>query len=481
MKPAIRRPYPRTRILVSVLFVLFQASSPVLANPRGPVVVHGQAGFSSPAPGTFQVTNTPGAIINWQGFSIDAGELTRFVQQSPQSAVLNRVVGSDLSQLMGTLGSNGRVFLVNPHGMVFGSGAVIDTAGFVASTLDITDADFLAGRLRFDGDASSGGIVNQGTITAGGGDVLLIAPNIENSGLIQTRGGTLLLAAGRSVTITSLDAKGVLFEVQAPSDKAVNLGRLIADGGAVEVFAGTIRHGGEIRADSVGVDPAGNVVLRAQGDVTLEPGSVVSAAGGAGGRVVVESLHGDTVVSGRVSATGVEGSGGAVEVLGDRVFLRSGASVDVSGADGGGAALIGGDFQGGNPEVRNARSTIVVNDVTIHADAGTAGDGGRVIVWSDGATRFYGTVSARGGAGGGDGGFVEVSGKRNLDFNGYVNLTAASGRAGTLLLDPEEMLVSDGATAEAATGETRTGRPGRNGRTLGGCSHGRPCSRDRHR
>ena len=80
-----------------------------------------------------------------------AGEHTRFLQQSASSAVLNRVVGTDASSILGTLSSNGRVFLVNPHGIVFGAGARIDTAGFIASTLNITDSDFLQGKLKFEG------------------------------------------------------------------------------------------------------------------------------------------------------------------------------------------------------------------------------------------------------------------------------------------------------------------------------------------
>src|SRR5690606_14902950 len=97
----------------------------------------------------------PNAIINWQSFSIGANEITRFIQQSQASAVLNRVTGGggaiDPSVILGALQSNGRVFLINPSGITFGAGAQIDVAGLVASTLDISNADFLANRLRFQG------------------------------------------------------------------------------------------------------------------------------------------------------------------------------------------------------------------------------------------------------------------------------------------------------------------------------------------
>ena len=103
------------------------------ANPTGAAVVHGQASFAHPAAGMLNIANSPGAIINWQGFSIDRGELTRFVQQSNTSAVLNRVTGGDPSAILGQLVSNGKVFLINPNGIAFGANARVDTAGLVAS------------------------------------------------------------------------------------------------------------------------------------------------------------------------------------------------------------------------------------------------------------------------------------------------------------------------------------------------------------
>ena len=439
-------------LLFGTLSVLFALPDRVgLANPTGPEVVHGQAHFSRPDPAALHITSTPSAIINWKGFSIGSKELTRFIQQSRDSAVLNRVVGADPSQILGRLISNGKVFLVNPHGMVFGDQAVIDTAGFVASTLNITDADFLAGRMHFSGDADSGGIVNNGYITAGkNGNVYLIAPEIENSGIIHTDGGSLLLAAGRSVTITSLDAKGVHFEVQAPNDRAVNLGKLIADNGAAAMFAGTLRHEGEIRADSVRVDAEGNVVLSARGDITLGGESRTTANVPAGGSIVVESGTGDTLVSGEVAARGNDTDGGRIHLLGERVGLLGEATVDASGETGGGEVLVGGDFKG-QGRVKTASATYVGPDAQIRADAVDSGDGGRVIVWADDTTRFYGDVSATGGKESGDGGVAEISGKGHLDFRpDTVDLSTENGANGTLLLDPTDIVL--GASDSNTTG-----------------------------
>ncbi len=102
------------------------------------------------------ITNSPGAIINWRAFSIGSNEITRFIQQSSASSVLNRVVGADPSVILGALQSNGRVFLINPNGILFGAGAQIDVAGLVASTLNLSNGDFAAGRLRFTNTPGAG-------------------------------------------------------------------------------------------------------------------------------------------------------------------------------------------------------------------------------------------------------------------------------------------------------------------------------------
>ena len=134
------------------------------ANPIGASVISGQVFISHPG-NLLSVINTPGSIINWHGFSISASEITRFIQQSASSMVLNRVIGVDPSVILGALQSNGRVILINPNGVLFGAGSMVDIAGLVASTLNLSNADFLAGRLNFTDTPGAGSVVNQGTIT----------------------------------------------------------------------------------------------------------------------------------------------------------------------------------------------------------------------------------------------------------------------------------------------------------------------------
>ncbi len=431
-------------LLALSIEVAFGCAS-ALANPSGAQIAAGSVSIATPSPGTLAISNSPGAIINWQSFSIGAGETTRFIQQSASSTVLNRVVSNNLSQIYGTLQSNGRVFLINPNGIIFGASAVIDTAGFLASTLNISDAEFIANRLRFMAGPEPGPISNHGLIRArGDGSVVLIAPNIENTGIIQAEDGQLILAAGRSVSLTSLDQAGVEFEIQAPSDSVLNLGKLIAERGTVQVFASQLKHSGEIRAGAMTRDGNGDIVLAARDSLVVGAGSITRADGASGGRILLQSGVGTTEIGGEVTARGASGQGGDIRALGRKVNLVGQASLDASGASDGGTILVGGDFQGGNTAVQNASDTFVGSRVSIRADAGQSGDGGKVVIWSDDTTHYFGSISARGGALMGDGGNVEVSGKQNLNYRGGVDVGALNGAVGRLLLDPLILYIRTG-------------------------------------
>lgn len=423
----------------------------VFANPGGATVVHGSAQFATPGANTLEITNSANAIINWQSFGIGQGETTRFIQPSADSAVLNRVTGSNVSGLLGNLSSNGRVFLINPHGIVVGENAVINVAGFVASTLNISDQDFLNGRFDFQGE-NAGALINRGLVTAGpGGEIVFIAPQIENHGVLSVDNGALLLAAGEKVKLTRFDLNGIEFDVQAPDDRVLNLGELIARRGAVGVFAGSIDQQGIVDANAVGVDAAGNIVLQAQNAVTVADGARVSASGADGGDIRIQTLSGDTLVRGDVGAVGSGGKGGSIRILGERVGLFGDAAVDASGMTGG-QVLIGGDYQG-KGEVQTAQQTQLGVNAEIHADAIENGNGGKVIVWADGFTEAYGLVTARGGAVAGNGGFAEISGKDNLVFRGVVDAGATNGDAGTVLFDPQDITITASGPDPIATND----------------------------
>jgi filamentous hemagglutinin family protein len=445
---SLGRSRPARHVLAAAIAAAFGtvAISAWAQLPAGGTAVHGSAAIATDG-GRMTVTNSPNAVLDWQAFSIGARNSVHFAQQSAASQVLNRVVGNDPSAILGSLSSNGGVWLVNPHGVLFGSNARIDVGGLVASTLPVSNEDFLAGRLRFDrGTLPGGQVLNQGEIvTSFGGRVWLMGDSVRNEGLIHSPGGHIVLAAGRSIELVDSGMPNVTVRVTAPDSEAVNLGTLLAPaGGSIDVHGGIVNQRGIVRADSIGTDPAGRVVIRAQGAVQLAAGSATSAdaAGtGQGGRVVVESAEGAALVLGGVSATSGAAAGGRIHLLGRQVGIDGNALVDASGALGAGQVLAGGDYQGTNPAVRNAEAAYLGPAATLRANATAGGDGGKVILWGDGATRVFGTIEARGGPAGGNGGLVETSGRFLAAKPASVDTSAPRGTAGTWLLDPGNITI----------------------------------------
>ncbi|WP_338849728.1 filamentous hemagglutinin N-terminal domain-containing protein [Massilia sp. W12] len=392
------------------------------ANPQNPQVVAGSANINSQG-NVMTIVNSNGTIINWQSFSINPNELTRFVQPGPNSSVLNRVQGQDPSRILGALQSNGKVFLINQNGILFGQNAKVDVHGLVASTLNISDQDFLNGRRKFEGAANAGKIEHHGVInTPSGGQVFLLAPNVSNHGLIQSPQGEVVLAAGHSIQLVDAQNPALQVNISAPENAAINLGQMISQGGRIGIYGALVNQRGVVNADSAVLGENGKVVLKASRDTLLEAGSLTSA-------------------------TSVQGKGGEIQILGRRVAANGNAKVDASGATGGGTILFGGDYQGKNQAVQNAEYAFLGKQSSLRADAASQGDGGRIIVWSDRYTQAYGEISAQGAQGAstlaGTGGFVETSGKQKLDFRAKVNTKGGKGK-GTVLLDPAIIQIAAG-------------------------------------
>ncbi|MDR2462320.1 MAG: filamentous hemagglutinin N-terminal domain-containing protein, partial [Verrucomicrobiales bacterium] len=176
----------------------------VLAAPSGGSVSAGGANVSVSGNTTTINQTTGKAVIDWQSFGIKAHETVNFLQPGAAAAILNRVTGAEASQILGALNANGRVFLVNPNGILFGSGARVDVAGLMASTLNIRNEDFMAGNFQFAQDpaAQLSYVINRGSIkVADNGFAYLVAPGVENSGLIVAKGGHVALASGRQAYV----------------------------------------------------------------------------------------------------------------------------------------------------------------------------------------------------------------------------------------------------------------------------------------
>lgn len=406
------------------------ATNTVFAAPQGGVVAAGAGVISTPDAQTTVINQTTqNMAINWSGFNVGANETVRFIQPNSQSTALNRIFDTNPSAIFGQITANGRVVLLNGNGVLFGAGSKLNVGSLVASTMDISNADFMANRFNLDSAAgSNGAIINQGVINASSGSVVLLGNSVENNGLIVANAGTVTLAAGKSATL-DFDGDGLL---SVAVDKSV-----IENATGV---ANGVLNSGEIHA--------GEVLLTAKAAQNVFDNAVNN--------------------EGLIRAGKIDATGGTIRLLGDTVKVAAGSTLDASGDNGGGTILVGGDYQG-KGSASNSKLTTVENGATLNADAKISGTGGKVIVWSDDVTHFDGAISAKGGAERGNGGLAEVSGKQLLDFgdDSAVQLTAEHGKSGELLLDPANInivlgnslsdLNGDGTKGDFITGDILAG------------------------
>jgi len=280
---------PLVLSLAALFAVPAWAEPPALdALPEGGRVSAGQAVISQAGARMEVVQGSERAILEWNRFDIGAQAQVNFAQPGSQSVALNRVLGPDASQIFGRLTANGQVWLLNPHGILFGPGSRVDVGGLVASSLDTLDSDFLAGRSRFfsprlqagEGQGVRGAIVNQGEIHAtgdgkGGGLIALFAPEVRNEGLISARLGNVALAAGDQITLEA-GADGHLRIAVDPATVHTlieNRHLIQADGGQIilasraanELLSSVVANSGTLQARTL-VEKAGRILLLADMD-----------------------------------------------------------------------------------------------------------------------------------------------------------------------------------------------------------------------
>ena len=317
-------------VLMAGLVLVSGATS--RANPTGGVVTAGSASINN-SPGTVAINQSSNtAIINWQTFSIGSGELTKFIQPSANSAVLNRVLGGQTSIIDGTLSANGQVFLINGNGILVGQGGTVNTNGFTASTRDIADNDFLLGNFHFTG-SNDAGVQNFGTINALGGDAILIGKTVSNQGTLQASNGTAGLAAADDVLITQTGSQHVFVNATASAKAAAsktgvsNTGLIKAASAELRaangnIYALAINNAGTVRATNV-TEEGGDIYLTSDDGTVQNSGTLdasATAAGGQGGSVTLKSSSGTTIHAGKILAKGGQGgSGGNADISGAQV------------------------------------------------------------------------------------------------------------------------------------------------------------------
>jgi filamentous hemagglutinin family protein len=369
------------------------------------------------------------AIIDWNSFSIGAKDAVKIQQTLGASSILlNRVSGNELSTIAGQLTANGRVFLVNPNGVLFSQGASVNVGGLLASTLAMTtsDANFLEGKtsLAFErANADTTTVRNLGDITASGGPVVLMGAGVSNeaTGTITADGQTVALASGRKITLDiggdGLTSLNILSDSMATKAAVANSGTLQANGGRVVLVGQSttagdlvVNQGGTVRANSLGMKN-GEIVLGAGSDNEVRVGGTLQAMSTgtvAGGRITV-SAGNVRVESATLDASGQAG-GGTVQLAALRgLSVAPDATLRADGSAGnaaGGQIRIEAANYAALPGVGSEAPPATVLGLHLSGELSAKGSGsgkGGAIVTSANAIEVGSdlSVSAAGGANGG--------------------------------------------------------------------------------
>ncbi|MDF0605676.1 filamentous hemagglutinin N-terminal domain-containing protein [Neisseriaceae bacterium TC5R-5] len=338
--------------------------------PTGGSIKLGSGSISQPNSQQLNIQQSTSKLaIDWQSFDVGADSKVTFQQPNSSAIALNRVVGTNGSQILGQLTSNGRVFLVNPNGVLFGSNAQVNVGGLIASTLDLSVTDFASNRFRFQGGDAPASVVNDGTITANGGAVALLGGKVSNQGYIQANLGSVTLAAGKAITVDF--AGDGLLNVQltsAASNALVyNDGLLQATGGQVVLAAqnsnallGTVvNNQGAIEALSL-ANQTGKIILSGGSQGTVQVDGWLSSSGAGNANAGDIRIQGQNInLNAQLDNNNYSaGNGGTVQVVADKLLQFNG-QIDVSSSNGLGGSVItrGGQLQVGSNAGVDARSS----------------------------------------------------------------------------------------------------------------------------
>lgn len=383
-------------------------------------------------------------------FGLDANQTANFLSQPSIQNILGRVTGNNASLINGLIqvtGGNSNLYLMNPAGIIFGSGASLNVpAAFTATTANAIGfgnnqwfnaigannyANLIGNPTEFAFTTSLGGIIfNAGNLAVGEGQgLILLGGMVLNTGTITAPDGNVTIMAVPAEKVVRVTPSNSLLSLDLPVETKTQINPQAFS----PLSLPSLLTGGNLKKVT---------------GVTVENGVVKLIST----NTVIPTDVGTTVVSGQVSVSNSQESNTTpqINILGDRIALLN-ANINASGSNGG-TVLIGGDYQG-KGTVPNATHTFVSSDSAIAADALQNGNGGKVIVWADDTTRFFGNISAKGGAIAGNGGLVETSGKLSLNVAGSkVDASAANGQPGIWLLDPTDINIVTGGSGTPTGG-----------------------------
>ena len=383
---------------------------------------------------------------SFEKFGLDEGQIANFLSNPEIRNILGRVVGGDASFINGLIemsGGNSNLFLINPSGILFGPDAQLNLPGdFTATTAngiqfgeEWFNADGLNNYETLIGNPTGfaftmtdpGSVINLGTLAVErGNNLTLLGGTVINAGQLSAPEGQILVTAvpgenfvriSQDGQVLSLEIKPILASSSQPNNSSI----------PITALPDLLTLGVSGYEMAANINPDGSVELTVS-DITIPVN------------------YGTVITSGELDVSGE--TGGTVGIFGEKVGVID-SNINASGVNGGGTVLVGGEYKG-QGEVPNALRTFLNQNSVINADSLLNGDGGRVIIWADEVTGFSGNINARGGSEFGNGGFVEVSGKEHLIFDGIVDVSAINGSPGTLLLDPQNITITTDQTANFA-------------------------------
>ncbi|MBU3617842.1 S-layer family protein [Polynucleobacter sp. JS-Fieb-80-E5] len=406
------------------------------ALPTGGQVAAGQATINQSG-NTMNINqSTQRAVINWNSFNVGANSTVNFNQPNANSSTLNRVNSASKSMINGAVNSNGQVIFVNPNGVVFGKGAEVNTGGIVATTMNISDADYMAGKSTYSG-GETGKVINKGTITVNNinGYIALMAPEVKNEGvLIANLSGNnaIALVSGQQVTLSISGSQLINVTVDASViNSLISNKRLIkTDGGQVIIAANSASDLRSSAMNNTGIISA-------------------SAVKNEGGRVFLTA--GTVNQSGTVSANSAQANGGEITISGNLVNLNSTSKTTATGASNGGQILVGKTAQNTALSQVNANTVNIVQGALVDASSTQNGNGGSISIWSQIATNIAGVLKATGGMVAGNGGNIETSSAGVVTYGKglVVDTSAPHGKFGNWLTDPDSITIGDSDAADA--------------------------------
>lgn len=361
-----RRSLRRLALLLSGPLALLPVAV-VCAAPVGGQVSAGSGQITQNGNTTTIQQGSDRLAINWNSFNVGINESVRFNQPNANAIALNRVLGQDPSKILGNLSANGQVFILNPNGVLFGSSAQVNVGGLVATTLKLSDSDFMSGKYVFSqtpGQAAAS-VANQGSITANGGYIALLAPQVINQGTLTANGGNVSLAAGTQMTLTLASHSLLTLSIDqgAVDALAANHNLIQADGGVVllsskgqdAVLSGVVNNSGVIQARTVS-NQGGEIRLLAQGGSVQVDGTLDASAAGSG-------------------------NGGFIETSGDKIKVADSVKITTAATNGNtGTWLIDPNDliianNGGDISATNLNNQLASNNVTLNTVMGHVGNG----------------------------------------------------------------------------------------------------------